>query len=281
MARLAAEGTEEAQARIENLNELVAAASELEHTLEHPQGLEAVAAFLEQAALVSDLDEADPRRSAITLMTLHNSKGLEFPIVYLIGMEEGVFPHARSLDEGGIEEERRLCYVGMTRARERLVLTRARRRLLFGNPQENPASRFLLEIPASLVRAIGTATRDDDDDPVDESDGWRRETVRPGWTRDAGSAGWRASPSREWRNGGGDRDRSAARGSEPRVDYSFSQEAEISPGFRPGTRVRHPEFGEGIVRRREGTGAGEKLTVQFERGGLKKLIARFAPLTVV
>jgi DNA helicase-2/ATP-dependent DNA helicase PcrA len=180
-------------------------------------------------------------------------------------MEETVFPHARALDEDGIEEERRLCYVGMTRARERLILTRARHRLLFGNAQENPPSRFLLEIPASLVRRAG-AFGDDDEHADGEA-----------WHDDAGAREGRFSP-------GASRfvSRDAVRApSEPRVDYSFSQETDGGAGFRPGTRVHHPDFGNGVVRRREGTGTGEKLTVQFERGGLKKLIARFAPLTIV
>src|SRR5581483_5376260 len=94
--------------------------------------------------------------SAVTLMTLHNSKGLEFPLVVLTGLEERGFPHARAIDEGDVEEERRLCYVGMTRARQRLVLTRARNRILFGVAQQNPASRFLREIPAEYVEARGT-----------------------------------------------------------------------------------------------------------------------------
>src|SRR5262249_21256386 len=109
----------------------------------------------ERAALVSDLDEAEGRPAAVTLMTLHNSKGLEFPIVILTGMEEQVFPHARALEAEALEEERRLCYVGMTRARERLRVTPARHPLPFGVAQQNPPSRFLREIPASHVRLLG------------------------------------------------------------------------------------------------------------------------------
>src|SRR5918994_2163090 len=108
-----------------------------------PRGTSAIEAFLERAALVSDLDDADGDRGVVSLMTLHNSKGLEFPTVYLVGMEEGVFPHARALDEGGLEEERRLMYVGVTRAERELTLTHARRRNVFGNQNYGMKSRFI------------------------------------------------------------------------------------------------------------------------------------------
>jgi DNA helicase-2/ATP-dependent DNA helicase PcrA len=259
LARLRGEGTQEAEARADNLEEMVGAARELDAMEEAPRGASAVEAFLERAALVSDIDEADGRRSALSLMTLHNSKGLEFPVVYLVGMEEGVFPHLRALDDGGLEEERRLCYVGMTRARELLVLTRARHRVLFGSSQQNPPSRFLREIPAELVRVIGSLadeSRERDRTWVEPTDGYVPSRTRLGT-------------------------RSVRLESEPEIDYSVSQEAGAGVALRIGTRVRHPQFGIGVVRRSEGTGAGIKLTVQFERAGIKKLIARFAPLEVV
>ncbi|MBU6282018.1 UvrD-helicase domain-containing protein, partial [bacterium] len=161
VARLRAEGTEEAETRADNLDELVSAARELDSLEGAPVGGLAVEAFLERAALVSDLDASDGRRSAVTMLTLHNSKGLEFPVVVLTGMEEGLFPHKRAIDDGDVEEERRLCYVGMTRARERLVLTRARHRVLFGVSQQNPPSRFLREIDADFVEMLGGALSGD------------------------------------------------------------------------------------------------------------------------
>ncbi|MGH2590338.1 MAG: 3'-5' exonuclease, partial [Actinomycetota bacterium] len=116
---------------------------------------EGLAGFLEQVALVSEQDEYDEEASAVTLMTLHNAKGLEFPVVFIIGLEDGVFPHYRSMGEPAeLEEERRLLYVGVTRARERLYLTNAWSRALFGQTSYNPPSRFLNEIPSELVRAI-------------------------------------------------------------------------------------------------------------------------------
>jgi DNA helicase II / ATP-dependent DNA helicase PcrA len=187
----------------------------------------------------------------ITLMTLHTSKGLEFPVVFLVGMEEGIFPHRRSLMErDAVEEERRLCYVGMTRAREQLYLSRARRRHLFGAETENPPSRFLREIPAELLepRGPGFAERLTDrteDDVAHEP----RERV---------------------------------------IDYSESQVAVVSrpiklaalarPSFPVGTRVRHPTLGEGIVRATEGNGEREKVTVMFGGFGIRKLAVAVARL---
>jgi DNA helicase-2/ATP-dependent DNA helicase PcrA len=198
-------------------------------------------------------------------MTLHNSKGLEFPLVFLVGMEEGVFPHIRSMDEGTIEEERRLCYVGMTRAREELVLTRARHRILFGTSQNNPASRFLREIPASLVQPVGLfgdVLEDLEPSPV-------KERLQKGIDRLI-ELGEHSSEELDT--------------DEPRIDYSvgqeFSEDVSATP-LRVGTVVNHPKFGAGVVRRKEGTGGATKLTIQFERYGIKKLIARYAPLQIM
>jgi DNA helicase-2/ATP-dependent DNA helicase PcrA len=264
--RLRAEGTQEAELRADNLSELIGAAREVEGVEGAFDGIAAIEAFLEKAALVSDLDQGDRQRSVVTLLTLHNSKGLEFPLVYLIGMEERVFPHMRAIDSGDVEEERRLCYVGMTRARERLVLTRARHRVLFGSSQQNPPSRFLREIPAEVTLPIGGFAGFDEE-----------RAERSG--RFGDSAIGRALSDERW-SSGPRRESDAVQRTE--VDYSFSQEPEVGAGsLAIGTRVRHPQFGTGVVRRREGSGEGTKLTVQFERAGLKKLLLRFAPLEVV
>ncbi len=140
--RFLLDGSQEGERRWENVEELKSVAT----------GLSDLAIFLEQVALVSDVDNLDPNAGAVTLMTLHAAKGLEFPLVFMVGLEEGIFPHSRSLMEPAeMEEERRLCYVGMTRARERLYLTWARMRLLYGNMQTNLSSRFIAEIPEELV----------------------------------------------------------------------------------------------------------------------------------
>ena len=175
LAELEAERSVESHGRIENLQELVGSARAFDEQVERgdlgglaaiggvgigrgratgavagPEGLARVQAFLEAISLVTDLDENDPEASSVTLMTLHSAKGLEFPVVFLIGLEDGVFPHVRSLgDPDELEEERRLCYVGLTRAEERLYLCHAWSRMMFGSTDYRPPSRFLDEIPPS------------------------------------------------------------------------------------------------------------------------------------
>jgi len=152
---LEAEGTIEAEGRIENLRELVEAGREHDRNAEE-RGLEP---FLAQVSLVADADEQRDEGGLVTLMTLHNAKGLEFPVVFVIGCEEGMFPHSRSIEEGNIEEERRLCYVAITRAERELCLTWARRRMVFGSQTGGVPSRFLSEIPAELVEGFDPADR--------------------------------------------------------------------------------------------------------------------------
>ncbi len=144
---LEAERTIESQGRLENLQELVGVAREFQHDSAEPS----LSSFLQEISLYADQDAMRGEQSLVTLMTLHNAKGLEFRAVFMIGMEEGIFPHARSLEEQGLEEERRLCYVGMTRAQERLVLTHASARSLYGSRAYNLPSRFLDELPDSRV----------------------------------------------------------------------------------------------------------------------------------
>src|SRR5690606_31000413 len=148
---LLAERTPEAEAREENLREFLSVTTQFEAENEGANLLD----FLEHVSLVSDVDAAEGAADGLTLMTLHAAKGLEFPVVFMVGMEEGVFPHSRSLwDEGELEEERRLCYVGMTRAMERLYLTCARQRTLFGQTLFNEPSRFIDEIPGELLEDL-------------------------------------------------------------------------------------------------------------------------------
>jgi DNA helicase-2/ATP-dependent DNA helicase PcrA len=151
---LEAERTIEAQGRTENLQELVEVAREFDGTAE--AGEDTLDVFLQQLALVADADTRRDDEGLVTLMTLHNAKGLEYPIVFMIGCEEGVFPHSRSIDEGSLEEERRLCYVGITRAERDLYLTYARRRAVFGAQSYSLPSRFLSELPPDLVDREGS-----------------------------------------------------------------------------------------------------------------------------
>jgi DNA helicase-2/ATP-dependent DNA helicase PcrA len=161
LRELEREGTVEAEARVENLRELLAGAEDFESgNAETGDERGSLALFLDQVALVSDVDQAELRDDRVSLMTVHSAKGLEFPVVFLVGMEEGIFPHhAASRDERSVEEERRLCYVGMTRAMERLTLCWAQERRRFGSRTYGVPSRFLREIPARLVEQPDGARR--------------------------------------------------------------------------------------------------------------------------
>jgi DNA helicase-2/ATP-dependent DNA helicase PcrA len=164
LRQLQTEGTPEAEARVENLKELVAAADDFDRANAETAAEERteLELFLDQVALVSDIDSYDRREDCVSLMTVHSAKGLEYPVVFVVGMEEGIFPHSASLrDERGVEEERRLCYVGMTRAMEKLTLTCASERFRFGSRSYGVPSRFLQEIPpGALVEALGRRSGD-------------------------------------------------------------------------------------------------------------------------
>jgi DNA helicase-2/ATP-dependent DNA helicase PcrA len=236
---LRAEHTVESEGRLENLAELVGAA----------QDFESVDAFLEQVSLVSDTDELDPDDTSVLLMTLHSAKGLEFPAVFMIGMEDGVFPHLRSLGEPDqLEEERRLCYVGITRARQRLYLSHAWSRMLYGGTQYNPPSRFLDEIPQDLV------------DQVDGSRSSRR-------TYGGGGGGERSISA--------GRDRIAESALRPKGPTPSGAD---SLGLRIGDDVRHATFGEGVILDIRGQGDKAEAVVRFAGKGEKTLLLSWAPL---
>jgi DNA helicase-2/ATP-dependent DNA helicase PcrA len=233
---------QEAQGRLENLEQLLAG---MEEHRGHSRTLQD---YLEEVALVTDLDRHDASLERATLMTLHAAKGLEFPVVFVTGLEDGLFPHSRS-DGEDIEEERRLCYVGMTRAMERLYLTHARRRRIYGSYQYNPPSRFLAEVPkevlakrakpvaqgghnlASLFAGVSDATEEEPGEEASE---------------------------------------------EPFDEVEIVPEAE--EGLCLGMKVRHVKFGVGTVRRLEGSGENQKVIVHFRSAGSKKLLLRFAGL---
>ncbi len=242
-------GADDAESRLEDLRELVTVAQEAD-----AEGRTLID-FLEQVALAADADGLLESSDRVTLMTLHTSKGLEFPVVFLTGMEEGLFPHRRSLgDREAIEEERRLCYVGMTRAREDLFLTRARRRHVFGVEGESPPSRFLREIPAELLE-LRTAGADEKEEIVGRSEG---RVIDYGESQ---------LPRSEWRT---------SRPRPPGLGVSIA--AKPSASFAVGSRVRHPTLGEGIVRATEGAGDREKVTVLFGGFGIRKLVVSVARL---
>jgi DNA helicase-2/ATP-dependent DNA helicase PcrA len=266
--QLEAERTIESEGRLENLAELVGAAGEVDTVDE----------FLEQISLVSDVDSLDDDTTSVVLMTLHSAKGLEFPVVFLIGLEDGVFPHLRSLTEPDqLEEERRLAYVGITRARRRLYLTHAWSRTLFGGTQYNPPSRFLDEIPAGLVRDIEGHRRASRTGRVFGSGGWRSGDGSRGRGEGDGSSGSGGSGS-----GSGGALRVAA-GRERIVEQALasrrpSRSGAESLGLKIGDDVRHNVFGEGVILDMSGSGDKTEALVRFRDRGEKRLLLSWAPL---
>jgi DNA helicase-2/ATP-dependent DNA helicase PcrA len=280
---LEAEDSPDSQARIENLRELVNAAMD-----SRDRG-ESISDFLDHAALVSDVDQYDEAQQ-ITLMTLHAAKGLEFPLVFLVGMEEGLFPHSRTLlSPIEIEEERRLCYVGMTRAMDTLILSRAHLRRRYGTdtPEPSTPSRFLEEIPIELLEDVGSPGKIKGSTPRFQDVG----SVHYDYENEDQSA------TSNW--GGRSRPKSAPRTTFSGQAYNsidniaeffasrgkkFSRpEMDLDApsggrGLRKGDRVRHPKYGEGVVYHREGDGEDAKITVQFNGFGLKKLVQKYAQL---
>jgi len=295
------EDTPEAFSRIENLKELVNAAMD-----SRDRG-ESVDQFLDHAALISDADDYD-ERSQITLMSLHAAKGLEFPLVFLSGLEEGLFPHSRTLlQPDDVEEERRLCYVGMTRAMDQLILTRAVYRRRYGTdfPEASVPSRFLEEVPIPLLEELGRRRSSASVGTRVETGTLARSTGRSPATYDAEKAHYSyedEDQSASWKGGGGrgvpvNRSRQkptapvkpynsieniaeffASRGKKFSIPKTPVEAPTGKRGFLPGQKVRHPKYGEGTVYHREGEGEEAKITVQFPRFGLKKLVEKYAQL---
>src|SRR5450432_2935179 len=262
---LAAEATLEAEGRGENLMEFIAQMREYEREAEEPS----LSGFLERIALQSDVDGYDAEKGAVSLMTVYTAKGLEFPTVFITGLEERIFPHARSVDDdSAVEEERRLCYVAVTRARTRLFLSRVRRRRLSGQELPGIPSRFLRELPM-----------DDIDNIVME-----RPTMYYGDTRGRGPWGGNWSkpepepePSFQLRGGStyaAPKPKLAAKPTgELTVDYDHSDSD--GPGLQVGAKLRHPSFGIGEIRGWQGSGADLKVTMSFGGAGVKTILARF------
>jgi DNA helicase-2/ATP-dependent DNA helicase PcrA len=261
------DGTEEGEERHANVLELRTIAEDYVNLPRDEQ----LPSFMEEVALVSDVDEFAEAKPAATLITMHAVKGLEFPIVFVTGMEEGVFPHSRSLeDERQLEEERRLCYVAITRAMHRCYLTFARRRQLFGRTNENPPSRFLRELPddIELRGEIETEERD----RWEELD-WERGRERYEERRAQRHAAALADLSPPW-SGRGGREPAPAQ-----VNRAARVAATGGTRFRAGDHVVHPAFGTGIVVSSAARPDDEEVTVAFAGKGVKKLMASFAGLT--
>lgn len=252
---LTKENTLESKSRLENLEEFLSVALEFDKQFEKQNEDNSLQTFLDELALVSDIDQVGEDENHVLLMTLHAAKGLEFPCIFLIGMEEGLFPHARSmLDETEMEEERRLAYVGMTRAREALYLTNARMRTIFGQTNMNPASRFIQEIPEDLLETVG----DTADDGVSSFE--RQTTAARGH-----------APSFSQRGGTFQARRTV---SESRANHQVLQ-----TDWQVGDKAKHKKWGEGTVVSLNGEGDDLELTIAFPQPtGLKRLLARFAPI---
>ena len=246
--------SEESEGRIENLMELVSAAREYETR----EGEPSLGGFVDRLSLLSDVDKDDRKNSdpKVMMMTLHSAKGLEFPTVVLAGLEEGLFPHSRSRDdEGELEEERRLCYVGITRARKQLVLTSAARRRVFGEYQNTEPSRFIDEIPQDLIEQ-------------EMSYAQPRYNSGTDWSYRPNPYARRYAP----------KDRQAPDAKVATQNFSYEEEDQ-TPGFRPGARVSHAQFGPGTVVSVEDLEDDQKLVVKFASVGTKTLRARYAKLT--
>jgi DNA helicase-2/ATP-dependent DNA helicase PcrA len=294
---LQTEKTPESETRLENLEELINAAAEAQE-----RG-ETINDFLDHAALVADADNYD-ERAPVTLMTLHNAKGLEFPMVFLAGLELGLFPHSRSMNsEEMLEEERRLCYVGMTRARKRLILTWARYRRRFGggDQERSTPSWFLKEVPEELIMNLGPREDNGEVDLMVERHDVRQSAKRNTYTGKTynsldnisqffGDRGMQFKPVQP----GVQPPRPAAQTprADPRTQPQFPRPNSGAPltkpqppampprkpGPRTGMTVQHPKYGTGTVVRREGEGDDAKITVNFPGVGLKKLVEKYAGL---
>ncbi len=242
----------DAETRIENVEELINAA----HAFVENSEEKTLAAFLEEVALVADVDNLDTEAGALTLMTLHNAKGLEYDVVLMAGMEEGLFPHFNSIDDpAAVEEERRLFYVGITRAKQRLFVSHAGMRRRMGHIEAALPSRFLYELPPDCVDA-----------PL------REESTEQSFSASQSASSSFTERTRDW----------FSRDDVPSQDAEyddFSQEE--LPGFRVGMRIEHDNFGRGVVRRVEGSAENTRVTVLFDAGSERKFLARYAPMRPV
>lgn len=265
------ENTEEAENRIENLEEFLTVAIEFEEqSAENTLG-----DFLESITLSSDIDNLEEEQDSVTLMTLHSAKGLEFPVVFLVGMEEGIFPGHKSVeDPKEIEEERRLCYVGITRAKNNLHLTCAKHRTIFGQTSYNTISRFITEIPKNYLDGIEEIEENDDNDALNDVNyNWKYgETVT---TKKISSTKLETIP----KNNSNFQFRTAQsflnslnRKEEAEVDLSL---------YKKGIRVYHKKFGEGTINYVEQEGNDLKVDINFNKAGHKRLMAKYANLEII
>lgn len=291
------EGEIEAQTRLENIEELINKAAAYEEDSEHPTLDE----FLEQVALVADIDNVDDTEDRVTLMTLHSAKGLEFPKVYLVGMEDGLFPGMMSImsgDKTEMEEERRLCYVGITRAKKELVLTASRQRMINGETRWSKPSRFINEIPPNLLDTdklqpvFGKSKQDDPGDfglPWDQGSksgvsrfGMGYNAYASKTTSPSGNSGAGYKNAKNSGTGGfGSSMQSLEPKKKPGFGKTFTVQKAASLAYKEGDRVKHAKFGEGTVKEIIDGARDYEVTVEFDKGGQKKMLAGFAKLECI
>ena len=278
MESLDSEDKEDTQARKENIDELINKAAAYEEAAEDRDEPATLSAFLEEVALVADIDSLDEEQDYVVLMTLHSAKGLEFPHVYLAGMEDGLFPSYMTItsdDRDDLEEERRLCYVGITRAEQELTLTCARRRMVRGETQYNKISRFIKEIPAELLDTGSRRIEPETEVPVQQNTyAHAREAFR---ARAFGAA---------YSNGAG-KSSGVSSGKSSQGLASLQKGSQLaagsggSPDYAEGDRVRHVKFGEGTVLEIRSGGRDYEVTVDFDSAGVRKMFAKFAKLVKI
>ena len=293
---LKAEGEIEAETRMENIQELINKAAAYEEDSQHPSLDE----FLEQVALVADIDNVDSSEDRVTLMTLHSAKGLEFPKVYLAGMEDGLFPGMMAVssdDPTDMEEERRLCYVGITRAKKELVITAARKRMTHGETRYCKPSRFVEEIPAELLKeerlepVLGSARGADSFGGAsgrfgagEEGLPWNQpgsgtvSTFGKGYNAYASKTTGFGTANAGFKGGKGGLGSGQSFGTNPGFGKSFTVQKAASLDYKEGDRVHHDRFGDGTVKEIVDGARDYEVTVEFDTGGQRKMMACFAKL---
>ena len=271
------ENSDEAQARVENMDEFMGAVHEFAQLSENAT----LESYLENVSLVTDLDRAGDDRGYVTLMTLHSAKGLEFRNVFIAGMEENIFPSSRSATEDNrLEEERRLMYVGITRARVRLFLSRARERTIYNQVNRNPPSRFLKEIPARLLDETGSGRRVEAfgrrEGQLPQA-GNRGNTGRIRTVRPALPIGQIGKPKLTFQGKNLDQIPGVTKGFTPSIARSVEESA-MNRLFKPGERVLHRKFGAGRVREITGSGSDARISIEFTAYGVKEFSLSIAPI---
>ena len=255
--------TVEDRTRLENVHELL---SSIQSYLENAEGEPSLSGFLDEIALYTDLDAHDPDEDCVVMMTMHSAKGLEFPVVFVVGVEEGIFPGIRAIGEAEeMEEERRLCYVAMTRAREKLYMTCASQRMLFGRTNNNRPSRFLGEIPEEYVEKSGRLPR-----------GERTEEHQDGEPPRKKAPAWRKPAERGYSLGGGYTTYPKGTAVEPKVGGGAAKSAAGLADFRKGDMVQHKAFGKGMVVNLMPMGGDALIEIAFDNVGTKKLMLKSA-----